>query len=39
VDTVVETDPYYVPDVGPVVTVLGGLLLLAASGYDRLVGE
>lgn len=35
VDSFIETDPYYVPDVGLAVTVLGGLLLLAVTGYER----
>lgn len=35
VDSLVETNPYFVPDLGLAVTTLGGVLLLVASGYDR----
>lgn len=35
VNSLVDPNPYYVPDVGGAVTALGGLLFLAVAGYDR----
>lgn len=34
-DSFLESNPYFVPDLGLPVTVLGGSLLLAVAGYDR----